>query len=328
MLEKYALVRGQMVRREEVKGAAVLVYVSPSEAERRSLVEEHGLDPHDIASALDPDELGRVELSGSRAVIIIKQPCNYNAQDQLLFTVASTGLFLDPKRLIVVAPEPLELFSDKFVRKVQNPRDVALKILYGCIAHFLGHLKVINMLSEAIEKRVNQSMGNKYLLDMFTLEKSLVFFVNGINSNQMVLEKMRAAAGKLRLDAAQRDVLDDIVIENLQCAKQADIYSNILAGLMDARGSVVNNNLSILIKKLTVISVVFLPMNVIASMGGMSEFSSWTLGLPWWLSYPLFLAGLAGVGYLTYRILKSWGAGIQDYDLPRGRRKAPRPDSR
>ncbi len=94
---------------------------------------------------------------------------------------------------------------------------------------------------------------------------------------------------------------------------------------MDARGSVVNNNLSILIKKLTVISVVFLPMNVIASMGGMSEFSSWTPGFPWWLSYPLFMAGLAGGGWLTYRILKGWGAGIQDYELPRGRRKAPRP---
>jgi magnesium transporter len=135
---------------------------------------------------------------------------------------------------------------------------------------------------------------------------------------------MRAAAGRLKLDAAQRDILDDILIENQQCAKQADIYSNILAGLMDARGSVVNNNLSILMKKLTVISVVFMPMNVIAGMGGMSEFSAWTPGIPWWISYPLFLLGLIGVGYLTYRMLKGWGAGIQDYELPRGRRKTPR----
>jgi len=324
MLEKYALARGQLARREDGKGAVVFVYVAPTDDERRALVEEEGLDPYDVASALDPDELGRVEISGPRAVIIVKQPCNYNSQDQLLFNVASLGLFLDSKRLIVVAPEPLELFSDKIVRKVAIPRDVLLKILYGCIAHFLGHLKVINMISEAIEKRVNQSMGNKYLLDMFTLEKSLVFFVNGISSNQMVLEKMRAAAGRLKLNSSQREILDDIIIENQQCAKQADIYSNILAGLMDARGSVVNNNLSILMKKLTVISVVFMPMNVLASMGGMSEFSSWTPGMPWWLSYPLFLFLLVGVGFLTYRVLKGWGAGIQDYELPRGRRKSPR----
>jgi magnesium transporter len=324
MLEKYAIAGGQMTRREEGKGASVFVYVAPTDAERRSLIVEHGLDPYDIASALDPDELGRVEIAGSRAVIIVKQPCNYNSQEQLLFTVASMGIFLEAKRLIVVAPEPLELFSDKIVRKVSSPRDVLLKILYGCIAHFLGHLKVINMISEAIEKRVNQSMGNKYLLDMFTLEKSLVFFVNGISSNQMVLEKMRAASARIKLDSAQKEVLDDIIIENQQCAKQSEIYSNILAGLMDARGSVVNNNLSILMKKLTVISVVFMPMNVIAGMGGMSEFSSWTPGIPWWVSYPFFLLGLAGVGFLTYKVLKVWGAGIQDYELPRGRRKSPR----
>ena len=324
MLEKYAIAGGQLARREDGKGASVLVYVAPTDEERRSLIDDYALDPYDIASALDPDELGRVEITGRRAVIIVKQPCNYNSQDQLLFTVASMGLFLEAKRLIVVAPEPLELFSDKIVRKVAAPRDVLLKVLYGCIAHFLGHLKVINMISEAIEKRVNQSMGNKYLLDMFTLEKSLVFFVNGISSNQMVLEKMRAAAGKLKFGAEQRDILDDILIENQQCGKQAEIYSNILAGLMDARGSVVNNNLSILMKKLTVISVVFMPMNVIAGMGGMSEFSSWTPGIPWWISYPLFLLGLAGIGFLTYRALKGWGAGIQDYELPRGRRKSPR----
>lgn len=324
MLEKYTLVRGQMIRKNDDSDAPVLVYIAPNELERRALVEDRGLDPYDIASALDPDELGRVEIAGSKAVIIIKQPCNYNSQDQLLFNVASMGIFLDTKRIIIVAPEPLELFSDKVVRKVRNTRDVLLKILYGCIAHFLGHLKVINMISDAIEKRVNQSMGNKYLLDMFTLEKSLVFFVNGISSNQMVLEKMRAAATRLKLDQEQRDILDDIIIENQQCAKQADIYSNILAGLMDARGSVVNNNLSILMKKLTVISVVFMPMNVIASLGGMSEFSSWTAGVPWWISYTLFLVGLVGIGYLTYRLLKAWGAGIQDYELPRGRRKSPR----
>jgi magnesium transporter len=324
MLERYAFADGKLVQREE--GNGVLLYVAPTEEERRYLLNEIGLDPHDLASALDPDELGRVELEGSKATIIIKQPCNYNAEDQLLFTVASMGLFLEAKRLVVVASEPLELFADKLVRKVVNPRDALLKILYGSIAHFLGHLKVINMISEALEKRINASMGNKYLLDMFTLEKSLVYFVNGIGSNQMVLEKMRASAKKLKLTIAQQDILEDILIENQQCSKQADIYSNILTGLMDARGSVVNNNLSMLMKKLTVISVVFMPMNVLAGMGGMSEFSGWTASISPWLTYPVFLAGMCVVGFLTYLVLKRWDAGASDYELPRGRRKGPRPE--
>jgi magnesium transporter len=322
MLERYAFEGGRLVPRAE--GCGVLLYIAPTEEEKLFLVEELGLDAHDLASALDPDEFGRVEFNKTAATMIIKQPRNYESRDQLLFTVASVGLFLEPKRLIVVAPEPLELFADKLVRKAGNPRDALLKVLDASIAHFLGHLKVINSISEALEKRINASMGNKYLLDMFTLEKSLVYYVNCIGSNQMVLEKMRASAAKLRLSAAQREILDDIVIENQQCSKQADIYSNILTGLMDARGSVVNNNLSMLMKKLTVISVVFMPMNVLAGMGGMSEFSGWTKTVSPWISYPVFLAGMCLVGWCTFLVLKRWDAGAKDYELPRGRRKEAR----
>jgi magnesium transporter len=322
MFEPYAFEGGKLVPREE--GEGVLVYIAPTEEEKRELAEKRGIDPYDLASALDPDELGRVELDGQRATIIIKQPRNYNSEDQLLFTVASVGLFLDRDKLVVVTTEPLELFDEKMVRRLEGPTDALLKVLYASIAHFLGHLKVINMISEALEKRINTSMGNKYLLDMFTLEKSLVYFVNGIGSNQMVLEKMRASEAKLGFSDAQKEILEDILIENQQCAKQADIYSNILTGLMDARGSVVNNNLSMLMKKLTVISVVFMPMNVIASMGGMSEFSSWTKDFPPWIAYPLFLAALCLVGFGTYVVIHKWDVGKNDYELPRGRRKGPR----
>lgn len=322
MFEPYAFEGGKLVPREE--GEGVLVYIAPTEEEKRELAEKRGIDPYDLASALDPDELGRVELDGQRATIIIKQPRNYNSEDQLLFTVASVGLFLDRDKLVVVTTEPLELFDEKMVRRLEGPTDALLKVLYASIAHFLGHLKVINMISEALEKRINTSMGNKYLLDMFTLEKSLVYFVNGIGSNQMVLEKMRASEAKLGFSDAQKEILEDILIENQQCAKQADIYSNILTGLMDARGSVVNNNLSMLMKKLTVISVVFMPMNVLASMGGMSEFSSWTKDFPAWIAYPLFLAALCAVGFGTYVVIHKWDVGKNDYELPRGRRKGPR----
>jgi len=322
MIEPYALEDGKLVPREE--GDAVLVYIAPDEGEKRELAEKWRVDPYDLASALDPDELGRVEFSGDRATIIVKQPRNYNSQDQLLFTVASIGLFVDKERLIVVTPEPLEIFDEKMVRRVDSPQDALLKVLYASVAHFLGHLKVINMISEALEKRINASMGNKYLLDMFTLEKSLVYFVNGIGSNQMVLEKMRSSAARLELSGHHVEILEDILIENQQCAKQADIYSNILTGLMDARGSVVNNNLSMLMKKLTVISVVFMPMNVLAGMGGMSEFSSWTKDMPPYVTYPLFLASMCLVGYLTYLVIHKWDAGAQEFEVPRGRRKSGR----
>jgi magnesium transporter len=319
MVERYGFLNGKVVPVKD--DASILVYAAPTATERLELLEVHGLDPHNLDSALDPDELGRVELDGPKADIILKVPRNFTSEDQLLFTVTSMGLFISPKRLIVVTTDPIDLFHDRSVPKVSNVRDALLKIWYGTISHFLGHLKVINMLSDSLEKRVNASMGNRYLLDMFTLEKSLVYFVNGISSNQMVLEKMVACEAKLKFSAAQRETLEDIGIENLQCAKQAEIYSNILTGLMDARGSVVNNNLNVLIKRLTIISVVFMPMNVLAGMGGMSEYSTWTAGIPWPIAYSFALLVLAGVGIGTWWLLKK--SGIERNELETRVRRRP-----
>lgn len=306
MLEAFGIEKG-LIAPMAAEAAPILVYSTPDEEERHRICAEHNIDSHDLASALDPDELGRVELGEGVIKIILKRPRNFTGEDQLLFTVTSLGLFMTRHRLIIVTNDGLGLFEDRAVRKVENIRDVLLKILYGTIAHFLGHLKVINMLSESLERRITASMENRYLLDMFTLEKSLVYFVNGIDSNQAVLEKMISAPGKFGFSEAQTDILDEILIENRQCSKQAEIYSNILTGLMDARFSVVNNNLSVLMKRLTVISIIFMPMNLLAGIGGMSEFSNWTKGSPWWLAYPLFMAALVPVGFFTFWVLERTG---------------------
>ncbi len=306
MLEAFGIENG-IITPMAAEAAPILVFSSPDEEERRRICADYAIDSHDLASALDPDELGRIELGEGVIKIILKRPRNFTGEDQLLFTVTSLGLFLAKHRLIIVANDGLGLFEDRAVRRVENIRDALLKILYGTIAHFLGHLKVINMLSESLERRITASMENRYLLDMFTLEKSLVYFVNGIDSNQAVLEKMISAPGKFGFSETQTDILDEILIENRQCSKQAEIYSNILTGLMDARFSVVNNNLSVLMKRLTVISIIFMPMNLLAGIGGMSEFSSWTKASPWWLAYPLFMMALVPVGFLTFWILERTG---------------------
>jgi len=61
-----------------------------------------------------------------------------------------------------------------------------------------------------------------------------------------------------------------------------------------------------LIKQLTILSVVFMPLNVIAGMGGMSEFSMMTQGIPWPISYSLFAVGMVGVAFLTWWILNKF----------------------
>ena len=97
--------------------------------------------------------------------------------------------------------------------------------------------------------------------------------------------------------------MDDLAIENAQCLEQAQVYANVFTGLMNARASIVNNNLNVLMKRLTVINVVFMPLNVLAGIGGMSEFSMMTKNYPWPIAYAAFMLGLTLIGLVTYYIL-------------------------
>jgi magnesium transporter len=73
--------------------------------------------------------------------------------------------------------------------------------------------------------------------------------------------------------------------------------------LMDATVGFINNSQNKNVKRLTVVSVVFMPLNVLAGIGGMSEYSMMTQGISWPISYALFTLALVGVGWLTYILL-------------------------
>lgn len=74
--------------------------------------------------------------------------------------------------------------------------------------------------------------------------------------------------------------------------------------LMDATVGFININQNRVIYRLTVLSLIFLPLNVIAGIGGMSEFTMMTKGVPWPLSYSIFTVGLVVVGWITLIILR------------------------
>jgi len=74
--------------------------------------------------------------------------------------------------------------------------------------------------------------------------------------------------------------------------------------LMDATIGFININQNRRINQLTVFGVVFMPINILAGMGGMSEFSMMTQGIPWPLAYGAFLTFSSLMGVATYVALK------------------------
>ncbi len=148
-------------------------------------------------------------------------------------------------------------------------------------------------------------MENKYLLNLFTLEKSMVYYLNAINANSMMLQKLKNNVTKIGFNQEEEEFIDDLMIENTQCYKQSEIYSNILSGMMDARASLVSNNLNVLMKTLNVITIgIMVPTFVVSAF-------SMNVGIPlsshpyaFWIIMGMALISM--FGFLILWRLKKW----------------------
>jgi len=305
MLKKYEIIDRKVCEAPEDANASILFYSNPDENEKKILINSYKLDEHTLNSALDPDEQARLEFEPEHVALILKSPKNYCGKDQFFFRVLSYGMFLFKDKLIVVSASDIPLFNGKQIQKTGNVRDVFLKIIYRSIFHFLEHLKIINMVSDELEQKINASMENKFLLNLFTLEKSLVYYLNAINSNTVVIEKIKANANKIEFTQEQQEYIDDIYIENNQCYRQAEIYSNVLSGLMDARVSIVSNNLNVLMKTLNIITIGIMVPTFVVSLFSMNvTIPIQEHPLAFWII--ILIAIVSVVAFLIFWKFKKW----------------------
>ena len=303
MLQSYSVINGRIAKGTE-GFPQIEVYILPDETERSHLINDYGVDEHTLLSSTDPDETPRIEFEDNHAAVILKYPKNYSAEDNFLFKVKSMGIFIfPPERIVIVLDDSVPLFTGRLASNVKAAQDVLLKTLLQTIRHFETHLRVINMCSDEIEHEINKSCGNKNLLNMFTLEKGLVYYVNALNGNRRVIERMKVNAQKFGFTEENIELLDDLAIENRQFLDQAEVYSQVLSGLMDARASIINNNLNVMMKNMNAIMIAIAIPSFIAAVGGMSEFSV-IFGTNYKITYSIFMLLMILIGIITFWVIK------------------------
>jgi magnesium transporter len=301
MLKKFRIVDGKLYE-DETEDCPVQIYINPDEAEKNYLINKLQLDEHTLNSALDPEELSRLEFEASHTAVIFKRPKRYTSEDNFLFKVSSGGLFLFSDKLIIVLNEDILLFDGRPFQKIRSIHDLFLKIIFRYIQHFEQHLNIIHKVSNEIEGEINHALTNKDLLYMFNLEKSLVYYLKAISSNSKVIEKIKANAAKVGLSQDDSEFLEDVIIEAGQCYEEANTYLQVISNLMDAWVSMVSNNLNIRMKTLTILSIcIMLPTFIVSlfSMNVALPITQHGSMLPFWI-----IAGAAASSVLA--VLLFW----------------------
>jgi magnesium transporter len=308
----FTIVDGRLRRSSAAKGV-VSVYSNPTSAAQRDLLESIGIDDHMLESALDPDELSRLEYDADerRAFIVLKRPhSEANSRPEQLGT-ASIGILFQPGHLTIVTPDDIPVLDEG--DWAESLRMLLLRIMSSIVNEFLLELKRVKRTSREIQIKLNQSIENRYFLRMFSLSEGLIYHINAIEGNGRALRRLRHLSQRLEFDEDELEYLDDIIIDNDQCGRQSEIFSTVLGGLLDARGNIINNNMNTLLKNLTILNVVFLPLGVISGIGGMSEYSVWLkeYNIDWRIGYMGFSLAMMVLGLGLWWIVRTladrWG---------------------
>lgn len=270
MLKKFKLLNGRLSPVVEEGEADIYVYAEPDEAEKAHLIGSLHIDEHTLNSSLDPDELGRVEFEADHMAVIIKKPKRYSSNDNFVFKVSSVGVFLFADKLIVVTSADDFSWESRLFARMHSIKDVFLRTIFQCVIHFEEHLRVIRKISEELEKEFNTTISNKDLLYMFKLNKGLVYYLDAINSNSKVIERVKINSVKLSFDQEMNEFIDDLTIECNQCFQQADSYLEVLSSLISSWASIINNNLNIRIRRLTVVSICIMTPTFVVSLFSMN----------------------------------------------------------
>ena len=262
---------------KEFKKGSWISLINPSENEIKTVCENVNIQDGFIRDALDFEEKARIDVEDDDNTIlfVVDVPIIEKNEENDIYTTMPLGMIVVRDDFFITVSlrknKVIEDFEKKKIKNLQTYKKSKLifQILYLNSSYYLMYLKQINKETEIAEYILKNSMRNKELLKMLSLEKSLVYFTTSLKSNELVMEKtMRGKIIKLYED--DEDILEDAIIENKQAIEMAKIYSDILNGTMDAYASIISNNLNGVMKFLTSITIVLAIPTMVSSFWGMN----------------------------------------------------------
>lgn len=306
MISFYKTMNNRLNQVDDFEADCWINVVSPTAEEINTLRDTYGIDNEFLSAALDEEEASRVENGHEETLIIIDIPYWDNSTENHIYSTFPMSIIVKKDYIITVCLRDNIVTRDiaSGMIKTLNTKHKTQFVLYALfrmVVRYLQYLRQIDKRTSMLEQLLRKSMRNKELIQLMDLQKSLVYFQTSLKSNEATLEKIRRGRA-VKLYEEDHDLLEDVIIEIKQALEMCNIYSSILSGTMDAFASVISNNLNIVMKQLTSITIImaiptmvfsFYGMNIGANAGGL-PFGG-TIWVP--LFFSIIVSVVAGIGF-------------------------------
>ncbi|HEX2937662.1 MAG TPA: magnesium transporter CorA family protein [Ruminiclostridium sp.] len=246
--------------------------VAPTEQELFRLSADASVGIDYLRAALDEEEASRIETGSNGTMILIGVPLAQKHENTVSYSVVPMSIIITDRFIITVCTRQNTIISDfsegliKNVQTAQKTRFV-LQILMRMSVRFIQYLRQIKKIAGFIENQLYGTLRNKELVQLFGLEKSLIYFSASLKASEITLEKILRGR-VIRLNNDEHDLLEDVLIEIKQAVDMSGIYSRVLSGTINAFSTVRANNLNHVLKQLiTVLVLISVPLAVFGFYG-------------------------------------------------------------
>lgn len=228
-----------------------------------------------LQDSLDIDERPRFEVADNVKMIVIKTPTennSFNDSDAYYITIPICIILTHHHIVTVNSFEngAIKKFLNTFQNRHPDKRNMmVLKIFEKVTQTFIEYLKEINHRRNIVEQRLYEANRNEELLELMRIQKSLVYIVTALRSNELLLIKMERT-NALALNEDEREILRDLIVDMSQALEMANIYTNILSSTLDAFASIIANNQNVVLKRLAGITIILQFPVLVASIYGMN----------------------------------------------------------
>lgn len=262
-----------MAQLEEFQDKCWVDMINPTDDEVEDAVAFTGIPEEMIKAALDEEESARSEYDDGNSMFLMDTPIMYDTEEGDSYETIPLAVLFNEKCIVTVSlhgnPVLSDFISNRIKVNTEKPVLFLLQFMMGNSKRFLSYLRQIDRKSSRVEAELHRSMKNKELIQLLGLEKSLVYFSTSLSANMRVYSRVKKLQAVVNSEE-YADLYDDVIIENTQAIEMCNIYSGILSGTMDAFASVISNNVNIVMKLLTVVTLIISIPTLIASLWGMN----------------------------------------------------------
>lgn len=246
----------------------------PTPEELTRITQELHIPADFLTDPLDVEERARIEIENKVVLVVLRIPKFEGNDAEVPYTTLPVGIIFTEDLMVTICAKEIDIILDFVKGSVKNFSTVKrnrfmVQIFLRAALMYHRYLKDINRMTTATEKELHKAMKNEELIKMLDIEKSLVFFTTSLKSDELMMERLQKVES-LQLTFEEKDLLDDVAIEYRQAIEMANVYSNILSGMMDAFASVISNNLNVVLKFLTSVTIILMIPTLIASIYGMN----------------------------------------------------------